>query len=135
LLSAYTTNSPPSADLFEARAMLLGRLGRHDQALELYAYRLQDYQKAEECVWFVVYFLLLIKLQILQTCLPTKRKYQQCVFNAAPDIPSTYCKNTKRSATTCLRSHSPTQSAARCIRNLEPPSAPCHCSRCPGFPH
>jgi hypothetical protein len=37
-------------DLFEARAILLGRLGRHDQALELYAYRLQDYLKAEEYV-------------------------------------------------------------------------------------
>lgn len=30
--------------------MLLGRLGRHDQALELYVYRLQDYAKAEEYV-------------------------------------------------------------------------------------
>jgi hypothetical protein len=39
-------------DLFEARAILLGRLGRHDQALELYAYRLQDYSKAEECIPF-----------------------------------------------------------------------------------
>ncbi|KAK0495160.1 hypothetical protein EDD18DRAFT_1170925 [Armillaria luteobubalina] len=37
-----------SEDLFEARAILLGRLGRHDQALELYAYRLHDYMKAEE---------------------------------------------------------------------------------------
>ena len=36
--------------LFEARAILLGKLGRHDQALELYAYRLQDYLKAEQCV-------------------------------------------------------------------------------------
>jgi Vam6/Vps39-like protein vacuolar protein sorting-associated protein 39 len=36
------------SDLFEARAILLGRLGRHDQALELYVYRLQDYGKAEE---------------------------------------------------------------------------------------
>lgn len=35
-------------DLFEARAMLLGRLGRHDQALELYVYRMHDYIKAEE---------------------------------------------------------------------------------------
>lgn len=35
-------------DLFEARAILLGRLGRHDQALELYVYRLHDYLKAEE---------------------------------------------------------------------------------------
>ncbi|KAF9560733.1 hypothetical protein CPC08DRAFT_636245 [Agrocybe pediades] len=37
-----------STDLFEARAILLGRLGRHDQALETYVYRLQDYLKAEE---------------------------------------------------------------------------------------
>ena len=35
-------------DLYEARAILLGRLGRHDQALETYVYRLQDYLKAEE---------------------------------------------------------------------------------------
>ncbi|KAJ7123344.1 vacuolar sorting protein 39 domain 2-domain-containing protein [Mycena filopes] len=37
-----------SEDLFEARAILLGRFGRHDQALELYVYRLQDYFKAEQ---------------------------------------------------------------------------------------
>ncbi|TFK27815.1 hypothetical protein FA15DRAFT_666044 [Coprinopsis marcescibilis] len=37
-----------STDLFEARAILLGRLGRHDQALELYVYRLHDYRKAED---------------------------------------------------------------------------------------
>jgi len=36
------------SDLFEARAILMGRLGRHDQALELYVYRMHDYQKAEE---------------------------------------------------------------------------------------
>ena len=35
-------------DLFEAKAILLGRLGRHDSALEVYAYRLRDFQKAEE---------------------------------------------------------------------------------------
>jgi hypothetical protein len=35
-------------DLYEARAILLGRLGRHGQALETYVYRLQDYMKAEE---------------------------------------------------------------------------------------
>jgi Vam6/Vps39-like protein vacuolar protein sorting-associated protein 39 len=33
--------------LFEARAILLGKLGRHDSALELYVYRLRDYDKAE----------------------------------------------------------------------------------------
>ncbi|KAL0955078.1 hypothetical protein HGRIS_003995 [Hohenbuehelia grisea] len=37
-----------SEDLYEARAILLGRMGRHDQALELYVYRLHDYVKAEE---------------------------------------------------------------------------------------
>ncbi|KAF7375244.1 Rab guanyl-nucleotide exchange factor [Mycena sanguinolenta] len=37
-----------SEDLFEARAILLGRFGRHDQALELYVYRLHDYMKAEQ---------------------------------------------------------------------------------------
>jgi len=34
-------------DLFEARAILVGKLGRHDSALELYVYRLRDYDKAE----------------------------------------------------------------------------------------
>ncbi|EMD34098.1 hypothetical protein CERSUDRAFT_141580 [Gelatoporia subvermispora B] len=38
----------PSDDLFEAKAILLGRLGRHDAALEVYVYRLHDYTKAEE---------------------------------------------------------------------------------------
>ncbi|KIY68727.1 hypothetical protein CYLTODRAFT_436489 [Cylindrobasidium torrendii FP15055 ss-10] len=37
-----------STDLYEARAILLGKLGRHDQALEIYAYSLRDYIKAEE---------------------------------------------------------------------------------------
>ncbi|GBE87785.1 Vacuolar morphogenesis protein [Sparassis crispa] len=37
----------PSEDLFEAKAILLGRLGRHDSALEIYVYRLEDYTKAE----------------------------------------------------------------------------------------
>lgn len=34
--------------LFEAKAILLGRLGRHENALEIYVHRLQDYLKAEE---------------------------------------------------------------------------------------
>ncbi len=40
----------PYVDLHEARAILLGRLGRHDQVLEAYVYRLQDFRKAEEWV-------------------------------------------------------------------------------------
>ena len=34
--------------MFEARAILLGKLGRHDSTLELYVYRLRDYDKAEQ---------------------------------------------------------------------------------------
>ncbi|KAF7320029.1 Rab guanyl-nucleotide exchange factor [Mycena kentingensis (nom. inval.)] len=44
-----------SKELWEARAILLGRFGRHDQALALYVYRLQDYMKPE---LFVSCFLL-----------------------------------------------------------------------------
>jgi hypothetical protein len=35
---------------FEAKAILLGRMGRHENALEIYVYRLHDYLKAEEYV-------------------------------------------------------------------------------------
>ncbi|KAH9928648.1 vacuolar sorting protein 39 domain 1-domain-containing protein [Fomitopsis serialis] len=38
----------PSDGFFEAKAILLGRLGRHDSALETYIYRLRDYHGAEE---------------------------------------------------------------------------------------
>lgn len=34
--------------MFEARAILLGKLGRHDSTLELYVHRLRDYDKAEQ---------------------------------------------------------------------------------------
>ncbi|KAI6042930.1 vacuolar sorting protein 39 domain 1-domain-containing protein [Pisolithus marmoratus] len=37
-----------SEDLYEARAILLGRMGRHEHALELYAYKLGNFLKAEE---------------------------------------------------------------------------------------
>jgi len=41
----------PSDGMFEARAILLGRLGRHEGALDIYVHQLQDYVKAEEyCV-------------------------------------------------------------------------------------
>jgi hypothetical protein len=39
---------PHSTGFFEAKAILLGRMGRHENALEIYAYRLHDYLKAEE---------------------------------------------------------------------------------------
>ena len=47
-LTIVLADTTLATDLFEARAVLLGRLGRHDQALELYVYRLQDFKKAEE---------------------------------------------------------------------------------------
>lgn len=34
----------------EARAILLGRMGKHEEALKIYVYRLQDYSAAESCV-------------------------------------------------------------------------------------
>lgn len=34
--------------MFQARAILLGRMGKHQGALEIYVYRLDDYAKAEE---------------------------------------------------------------------------------------
>ncbi|KZT51980.1 hypothetical protein CALCODRAFT_502826 [Calocera cornea HHB12733] len=38
----------PRDDLYEARALLLGKLGRHEGALQIYVNRLQDYHKAEQ---------------------------------------------------------------------------------------
>lgn len=40
-----------SVDLYEARAVLLGRMGRHEHTLELYVYKLKNYAKAEEYVF------------------------------------------------------------------------------------
>lgn len=36
----------------EARAILLGRMGKHEEALKIYVYRLQDYAAAESSVSF-----------------------------------------------------------------------------------
>lgn len=38
----------PSEDMYEVRAILLGRLGRHEGALHIYVYQLEDHQTAEE---------------------------------------------------------------------------------------
>lgn len=40
----------PSEDMHEARAVLLGRLGRHEGALQIYVYQLEDHATAEQCV-------------------------------------------------------------------------------------
>ncbi|KAK4703357.1 Vam6/Vps39-like protein vacuolar protein sorting-associated protein 39, partial [Phenoliferia sp. Uapishka_3] len=38
----------PSEDMYQVRAILLGRLGRHEGALQLYVYQLDDHATAEE---------------------------------------------------------------------------------------
>lgn len=38
----------PSDDMYEARALLLGRMGQHEGALHIYVHKLQDHAKAEE---------------------------------------------------------------------------------------
>jgi tetratricopeptide (TPR) repeat protein len=43
MLSRFPTN-----DLFEERAILLSRIGRHDQALAIYAHKLEDAEMAEK---------------------------------------------------------------------------------------
>ncbi len=41
------------ADFFEERAILLGRLGRHEQALAIYVHVLQDNIMAEQLVYVI----------------------------------------------------------------------------------
>lgn len=38
--------------MYEERAMILGRLGRHEQAIVIYTNILHDYQQAEKSVEF-----------------------------------------------------------------------------------
>lgn len=44
----WTDDGLDGLGFFEAKAILLGRMGRHENALEIYVYRLHDYLKAEE---------------------------------------------------------------------------------------
>lgn len=46
----------PSEDLHEVRAILLGRLGRHEGALQIYVYQLEDHATAEQCVFLSLSF-------------------------------------------------------------------------------
>ncbi|KAI8973310.1 vacuolar sorting protein 39 domain 2-domain-containing protein [Mycotypha africana] len=45
----------PIDDLFEERAILLSRIGQHDQALDIYVYKLKNYTMAEEYCTKVYY--------------------------------------------------------------------------------
>jgi hypothetical protein len=38
-------------DYYEARAIVLSKMGSHKQALAIYVFQLKDYQKAEEYVY------------------------------------------------------------------------------------
>jgi hypothetical protein len=40
----------PSDSMYEVRAVLLGRLGQHEAALQIYVNRLNNHRIAEECV-------------------------------------------------------------------------------------
>ncbi|PSN61151.1 hypothetical protein BS50DRAFT_578555 [Corynespora cassiicola Philippines] len=40
--------SPDDPDYYEARAIVLSKMGQHKQALQIYVFQLKDYQKAEE---------------------------------------------------------------------------------------
>ena len=60
----------PSEDMHEVRAILLGRLGRHEGALQIYVYQLDDHATAEEYVrssHLAKLLADLLSLQILQT--------------------------------------------------------------------
>ncbi|OCL13503.1 vacuolar morphogenesis protein-like protein AvaB [Glonium stellatum] len=46
--SQLPTDDP---DFFESRAIVLSKMGQHRQALQIYVFQLQDYNKAEECVF------------------------------------------------------------------------------------
>lgn len=37
-------------ELFEARAIVFSKMGQHRQALEIYVFKLEDHEKAEEYV-------------------------------------------------------------------------------------
>ena len=47
---AFMLNLQSFSELPEARAILLGRMGNHDEALKIYIYRLKDYSAAEASV-------------------------------------------------------------------------------------
>lgn len=48
--------------MFEVRAILLGRMGKHQAALEIYVYRLNNFAKAEEYVPTPGYHTMLMSL-------------------------------------------------------------------------
>lgn len=44
--SLADTNTDP--DFYEAQAVVLSNMGQHKQALEIYVFKIQDFEKAEE---------------------------------------------------------------------------------------
>ncbi|KAH8118200.1 vacuolar sorting protein 39 domain 1-domain-containing protein [Phellopilus nigrolimitatus] len=84
----------PSDDMFEAKAVLLGRLGRHESALETYVYRLGDYVKAEEyCKSIYIpdsptqdIFLSLLKIYLEPSPTAQQKKMQTGLLKPALDL-------------------------------------------------
>lgn len=69
-------NTPLRIGMFQARATLLGRMGKHQGALEIYVYKLNDYAKAEEFV----------KVFCDQTvALTVSSRYCRNVYQSSPD--------------------------------------------------
>lgn len=91
-LSAYNDllSTDMHADLFETRAILLGRLGRHDSALEIYVYRLRDYDKAERYAVHDPFHRAILNFyrhgQILQANTSTRHRKPQHIFHAPTDL-------------------------------------------------
>ncbi|KAG8924938.1 Vacuolar morphogenesis protein 6 [Tulasnella sp. 418] len=86
----------PSDDFFEIRAILLGRLGKHEAALEIYVHRLQDYAAAEGYCKKVYQtdpnpkgvFLTLLRIYLRPSSLssPTQNKQRQLLLAPALDL-------------------------------------------------
>lgn len=121
----------PSPEMPEARAILLGRLGNHDEALRIYVHRLKDYSAAEASVHF--YF----PIHSLITSIQLLRRGICQVTRSAWHLPlsATHLSPAK----SCLqRSNSPRPSALpdreawcpiRCDRSIVAPAASRHDGR------
>ena len=88
--------------MFEARAILLGRMGKHEGALETYVYRLRDYIKAEEYVHNNIHEMFLTaSCKILQEYLRSWKCDARHFPLPIENIPPAIAKATREPAPTC----------------------------------
>jgi hypothetical protein len=52
-LGKSEANTAPDKSFYEAQAVVLSNMGQHKQALEIYVFKIKDYEKAEEYVRLV----------------------------------------------------------------------------------